>query len=41
MENIKTVHEAWKGEGGERGGGVKVKLSPLKLVEEIASPFWV
>lgn len=29
--------------GGKKGrnGGVKVKLSPLKLVEETASPFWV
>lgn len=27
------------GGGGE--GWVKVKLSPLKLVEETASPFWV
>lgn len=29
-----------RGEKG-RNGGVKVKLSPLKLVEETASPFWV
>lgn len=29
------------GGGKRRDGGVKVKLSPLKLVEETASPFWV
>lgn len=35
-----TERERWEGEK-ERDGGVKVKLSPLKLVEETASPFWV
>jgi len=30
-----------EGREGGRDGGVKVQLSPLKLVEEAASPFWV
>lgn len=44
VKNIKREGEGWGGVGGGGGwrdGGVKVKLSPLKLVEETASPFRV
>lgn len=48
MKNIKREgdkeRERERVVGGGRGGrdgGVKVKLSPLKLVEETASPFRV
>lgn len=51
MKNIKREGEkererervgvGWGVGGGWRDGGVKVKLSPLKLVEETASPFRV
>lgn len=39
-ENVGGERERQRG-GKGRDGGVKVKLSPLKLVEETASPFWV